>query len=185
MSTVERLQQWRDNGAITSAQFDAIAAIVRKERFSIFVELHALLYLGVLSFVAGLGWTVQKYFASLGDAAILIGLSTLLALSLYYCFSRAPAWSNARVESPNLAFDYVLYLACLVFAAELGYIESRFQLLGDNPRKNAVQRTCSASRRSSDTATGAVRASGSSAQRASWYTLIAGDSSVIASFIRT
>src|SRR2546425_1077043 len=132
MSTVERLQQWRDSGAITSAQFDAIAAIVRKERFSIFVELHALLYLGVLSFIAGLGWTIQRYFASLGDAAILIGLSALLALSLYYCFSRAPAWSNAQVESPNIAFDYVLYLACLVFAAELGYIESRFQLLGDS-----------------------------------------------------
>jgi hypothetical protein len=130
MRTVERLQQWKDAGAITTAQFGTIAAIVRKDRFSIFVELNALLYLGVLAFVAGLGWTIQTYFANIGDAAILIGLSTLLAASLYYCFSRAPEWSTARVESPNMAFDYVLYLACLVFAAELGYIETRFQLLG-------------------------------------------------------
>ena len=130
MHTVERLQKWKDTGAITSDQFDTIAAIVRKERFSIFVELNALLYLGVLLLVAGIGWTIQEYFENLGDAAILIGLSALLAGSLYYCFSRAPEWSNARVESPNLAFDYVLYLACLVFAAELGYIETRFQLLG-------------------------------------------------------
>ena len=129
MHTIERLQKWKDSGAITTAQFDTIGALVRRQRFSIFVELNALLYLGVLFFVAGLGWTIQTYFANLGDAAILIGLSTLLAASLYYCFSRAPEWSNARVESPNMAFDYVLYLACLVFAAELGYIETRFQLL--------------------------------------------------------
>jgi hypothetical protein len=129
MYTIERLQKWQDAGAITTAQFDTIAAIVRKNRFSIFVELNVLLYLGVLFFVAGIGWTVQTYFADLGDAAILIGLSTLLAASLYYCFSRAPVWSNAQVESPNMAFDYVLYLACLVFAAELAYIETRFQLL--------------------------------------------------------
>jgi hypothetical protein len=31
-----------------------------------------------------------------------------------------------------MAFDYVLYLACLVFGAELAYVESRFQLLGEN-----------------------------------------------------
>src|SRR5712671_4811522 len=107
MTTLNRLQNWRDSGAITNAQFDTIAAIVRKERFSIFVELNALLYLGVLSFVAGLGWTIQRYFTSLGDAAILGALSALLAGSLYYCFSRAPAWSNERVESPDMAFDYV------------------------------------------------------------------------------
>ena len=131
MTPLEHLQRWKGNGAITSAQFDTISALVRKDRFSIFVELNALLYLGVLFFVAGLGWTIQTYFESLGDAAILIGLTGLLAGSLYYSFSRVSAWSNERVESPNMALDYVLYLACLVFAAELAYIESRFQLLQD------------------------------------------------------
>src|SRR5260221_9641659 len=28
-------------------------------------------------------------------------------------------------------FDYVLYLGCVVFAIELGYLETRFTLLGD------------------------------------------------------
>jgi len=131
MTTLEQLRKWKDSGAITGAQFDTIAAIVRKDRFSVFVELNALLYLGVLSFVAGLTWTIQTYFANLGDAAILIGLSGLLAGSLYYCFSRATNWSSEQVESPTMAFDYVLYLACLVFGAELAYIESRFHLLQD------------------------------------------------------
>ena len=129
MTPLQHLQKWAQSGSITNAQFDAIAPVLRKDRFSVFVELNALLYLGVISFVAGLGWTIRTYFANLGDAAILAGLTVLLAGSLYYTFSRASVFSAAQVESPNMAFDYVLYLACLVFAAEIAYIESRFNLL--------------------------------------------------------
>jgi hypothetical protein len=38
-------------------------------------------------------------------------------------------YSTAQVESPNLAFDYVLYGGCLLFAVEIAYIEQRFHLL--------------------------------------------------------
>ena len=90
MSTVALLQKWRDSGAISADQFDTLIAIVRKERFSVFVELNVLLYVGVLSLAAGVGWTINTYFADLGDAAILIGLTALLMSSLYYCFSHKP-----------------------------------------------------------------------------------------------
>ena len=122
MSTVALLQKWRDSGAISAGQFDTLIAIVRKERFSVFVELNVLLYLGVLSLVAGVGWTINNYFADLGDAAILIGLTALLMSSLYYCFS----------HEPGMVVDYILYLACLTLAAELAYIEARFEVLRDH-----------------------------------------------------
>jgi len=122
MSTVALLQKWRDSGAISADQFDTLIAIVRKERFSVFVELNVLLYLGVLSLVAGVGWTINTYFADLGDAAILIGLTALLMSSLYYCFS----------HEPGMVVDYILYLACLTLAAELAYIEARFEVLRDH-----------------------------------------------------
>ena len=122
MSTVALLQKWRDSGAISADQFDTLIAIVRKERFSVFVELNVLLYLGVLSLVAGVGWTINTYFADLGDAAILIGLTALLMSSLYYCFS----------HKPGMVVDYILYLACLTLAAELAYIEARFEVLRDH-----------------------------------------------------
>lgn len=132
MTTLARLEQWKDSGLITGGQFDAIARIVRKERFSIFVELNALLYLGVISFIAGVGWVIQAYFANAGDAAIISALTVLLFLSFYYCFTRALPYSTAQVESPNIAFDYVLYGGCLVFGLEVAYIESRFHLLNEN-----------------------------------------------------
>ena len=125
MSVLSRLEQWRSTGAISSAQCDVLSALVRNDRFSVFVELNTLLYLGVLSFVAGVGWMVATYSARLGDAAILSSLTFVFCWSLYYCFARALPYSHHRVEHPGLAFDYVLYLGCLVFAIDLGYLDAR------------------------------------------------------------
>lgn len=118
MTTLERLEDWRKSGAIREEQYKAISALVRKERFSVFLELNALLYLGVLAFVAGAGWTIRTYFANLGDVAIISSLTLLVGVSFYYCFSRVKPWSKLQVESPNLAFDYILYLGCLLLGIE-------------------------------------------------------------------
>jgi hypothetical protein len=131
MKLLERLHAWKGAGLITPEQYAGLAALVRKDKLSIFVELNVLLYLGVLSLVAGVGWTVRLYFAELGDAAILGALSLALAGSLYYCFTRGRGYSNAAVESPSLAFDYILYAGCLLFSVELSYIEFRFEILRD------------------------------------------------------
>src|SRR5690242_10141858 len=114
MTTLTRLERWKDSGIITGEQFDAIGRIVRRDRFSIFFELNALLYLGVVSIIAGVGWVIETYFANAGDAAIISSLSLLLFLSFYYCFKRSLPYSPALLESPNLAFDYVLYAGCLL-----------------------------------------------------------------------
>ena len=128
MTTLDRLRDWNQAGFITNVQFGTLTALVRKERFSLFLELNAFLYLGVLSFVAGLGWTFHAYFTNLGDPFILATFSLLLAGCLSYCVSRASPYSPGEVESPTLVFDYMLYLGCLILSAELAYIEYRFGL---------------------------------------------------------
>ncbi len=132
MTTLSRLERWKETGLISPAQFEAVSPLVRKERFSVFIELNALLFLGVLSLIAGIGWVIQTYFVSVGDAAIISALTLLFFLSFYYCFFRGLPYSSGEVESPNMAFDYVLYAGCLVFALEVGYLETRFNLLRDN-----------------------------------------------------
>jgi predicted membrane protein DUF2157 len=132
MTTLARLEQWKDSGIITGEQFDSLARIVRKSRFSVYFELNGLLYLGVLSLIAGIGWVIEAYFANVGDAVIICSLTLLLVLSFYYCFTRSFPYSAGLVESPNLAFDYVLYAGCLVFSLELAYLENRFHLLNDS-----------------------------------------------------
>jgi len=129
MTIFARLDQWKESGAISSEQHAYLAGLSRHEPFSIFFELNVLLYAGVLAFIAGLGWTVTTWSRQLGDVLVLAMLSLLLAASFWYCFSRAAAWSRAETPSPNLIFDYVLYLGSLVWSVELVYLENRFHIL--------------------------------------------------------
>ena len=131
MTTFERLERWKLDGVITDAQHEALGVLVRNDRFSVSLELNALLYLGVLAVAAGVAWTVQTHFVSIGDTAIVVSLTAIVGACFWYCFSRARPYSSAEVESPTLMFDYVLYLGCVVFAIELGFLETRFTLLGD------------------------------------------------------
>jgi hypothetical protein len=126
MTTLDRLDGWKAVGIISEQQHAMLTALVRRERFSVFVELSGLLYLGVLSIVGGLAWTFREYVASLGDIAILSILTLLLVLSFGYCFTRSAPYSNDEVEAPTMVFDYVLYFGCLVFSSTLAFIEARF-----------------------------------------------------------
>jgi hypothetical protein len=128
MTTIERLDNWRANSVINDEQHALLSTYVRRERFSIFVELSALLYVGVLSILAGLTWTFQDYIDRLGDVAILAALMILMAVAFGYCFIKTRPYSNGEVESPTFAFDYVLYFACLVFSTTLAFIETRFAI---------------------------------------------------------
>ena len=99
MTTIERLERWKEAGVITEAQHGALVEIVARNRFSIYVELNALLYVGVVSIVAGLGWTFRDYVVNLGDVAILSILGLLMAGAFGYCFTKGPAYTNDESES--------------------------------------------------------------------------------------
>lgn len=129
MNILTRLEQWRVRGILSPERYGLLAGLSRGEPVSLFLELNILLYAGVLAFVVGLGWTVSTWSQQLGDVVVLGVLSAMLVACFWYCFSRAPGWSARELESPNLAFDYVLYLGCLVWSVELGYLEQRFHLL--------------------------------------------------------
>lgn len=130
MTVLTVLDRWRQEGAITEAQHAAIAALVRKDRWSVNVELNALLYLGIVSLVGGVGWTVTQYSARLGDVAILGTLTAVFVWSVHFCLANGRPFSSGRVDTPSIAFDYVLYLGCLILAVDLGYVESTFHPFG-------------------------------------------------------
>jgi len=129
MTILTRLEQWKNQGVISPEQHAVLAGLSRGEPFSVALELNILLYLGVLAFVGGLGWTITTWSQQLGDVLILTILSALLIACFWYCFTRAPAWSPAETPPPSLAFDYVLYLGSLTWSVELAYIENRFHWL--------------------------------------------------------
>jgi hypothetical protein len=129
MTILTRLQQWKEQGAISQEQHARLSGLSHAEPFSLSLELNILLYAGVLVFVGGLGWTVSTWSQQIGDVLVLSVLSAILAGCFWYCFSRASAWSPAEMPAPSPIFDYVLYLGSLVWSIELAYVESRFHLL--------------------------------------------------------
>ncbi|HEY4361148.1 MAG TPA: DUF2157 domain-containing protein [Bryobacteraceae bacterium] len=129
MTILRRLEQWKDAGILSSEQHAFLGGLSRGDPLSVFLELNILLYAGIVAFVGGLGWTVSTWSQQLGDVLVIAGLSLLLALCFGYCFLRAPAWSAAETPSPNLVFDYMLYLGSLIWSVELAYIEERFHVL--------------------------------------------------------
>jgi len=129
MTILTRLEQWKEQGKVSPEQCAHLAGLARGEPFSVFLELNVLLYAGVLAFVTGLGWTVSTWSRQLGDVLVLAVLSTILAASFWFCFSRAPAWSLAETPAPSPIFDYVLYLGSLIWSMELAYVENRFHVL--------------------------------------------------------
>src|SRR5260370_30103499 len=131
VTRLTRLEQWKEQGEISPEQHAHLASVSCGEPFSLFLELNVLLYAGVLAFVAGLGWTVSTWSQQLGDVLVLTVLSAILAASFWYCFSRAPVWSQAETPAPSPIFDYVLYLGSLVWSLELAYIENRFHVLSE------------------------------------------------------
>ena len=129
MTILARLEQWKAQGAISPEQHARLSGLSRGQPLSLFLELNVLLYAGVLAFVGGLGWTVAIWSQQLGDVVVLTVLSAVLGFCLWYCFSRAAAWSPAETPAPTPVFDYVLYLGSLVWCVELAYLESRLHVL--------------------------------------------------------
>src|ERR1700720_2816210 len=87
MTTLTRLEQWKERGIISPEQHALLAGLSRGEPLSLFLELNILLYAGILAFVGGLGWTVSAWSQQLGDVLVLAVLSTMLAACFWYCFS--------------------------------------------------------------------------------------------------
>jgi hypothetical protein len=130
MTATGRLDAWKAAGVITPEQHASLAGLVRHDRFSLYVEIHAVLYLGVVSMVGGFLWTFRDSLANLGHAAILSLFALLISASFYYCFTRGRPYSNDEVEQPSLVLDYVLYFGCLMFAGMLAYLEVQMGVFG-------------------------------------------------------
>ncbi|MFO1504077.1 MAG: DUF2157 domain-containing protein [Steroidobacteraceae bacterium] len=104
---------------------DAAVRLERREIFSIHRELVVMLYAGVATVVAGVGFLVKANLDRIGPLALLSGL--LLASLLCYAVALR---ARAKGRDRRLGEDYVLLLGALIFSAALGYAEVQFHLLG-------------------------------------------------------
>jgi hypothetical protein len=119
-------------GTLSSVQLGVLTELHLKNRYSVHQELRAAIYIGVLLATAGVGLTIRQYFAQLGDIAIIGSLTAGALAAFLYCFLKGKPWSRGEAESPSILFDYVLLFGCTLYAADVGYIETQFHVLGDS-----------------------------------------------------
>ena len=130
LDVVAGIARLRSEGILSSEQAALFNRVARRELVSVRVEIRALIYLGVLLLTSGVGIFVVEHHADIGRWAIAGSIAVASAACLAWVIRSAPPFSWGHVESPSVAFDYVLLLGLLLFASDLAYIEAQFTLLG-------------------------------------------------------
>jgi hypothetical protein len=128
-SAIARLRAENVLSGGQAALFDRVA---RRKVVSIRLEIRALLYVGVLLLTSGVGLLVKEHHREIGPWAVAFGIGLAAAACLVWVTRKAAPFSWGEVQSPNVAFDYILLLGLLLFASELAYVEVQFTVLGPN-----------------------------------------------------
>ncbi|MFO7570686.1 MAG: hypothetical protein R6W75_12910 [Smithellaceae bacterium] len=131
MNIAKLLTKLRDEQTLGAGQAARLLDLHEKRIYSVHRELRLYLYAGMLLLITGAGLTVKQYFVHLGDLVIITALTLCFAAAFVYCFVKGRAFDRGQAASPNLAFDYILFFGCALFAMDIAYIETQFSVLGD------------------------------------------------------
>jgi len=129
VSAIARLRAENVLSGGQAALFDRVA---RRKLVSVRLELRALLYVGVLLLTSGVGLLVKEHHREIGPWAIAGGIGLVAAACLVWVIRKSAPFSWGEVQSPSVAFDYILLLGLLLFASDLAYVEVQFMVLGPN-----------------------------------------------------
>jgi hypothetical protein len=127
---VAAIARLRTDNVLSGPQAALLNRVARRHLVSIRLEIRLLLYVGVLLLTSGVGVLVVEHQHAIGPLAIAGALSLATLACLVWVVRTARPFSWRAVESPNVAFDYILLLGLLLFAAALGYVEAQFTVLG-------------------------------------------------------
>ena len=127
---VAAIARLRTDNILSGPQAALLNRVARRHLVSVRLEIRLLLYVGVLLLTSGVGVLVVEHQDAIGPLAIAGSLGLAALACLVWVARKAPPVSWREVESPNVAFDYILLLGLLLFASTLGYVEAHFTVLG-------------------------------------------------------
>ena len=128
---VSAIARLRADNVLSAPQATLFNRVARRHLVSVRFEIRLLLYVGVLLLTSGVGVLVVEHQKEIGPLAIAGALTLGALLCLAWVVRTAPPFSWRQVQSPNVAFDYILLLGVLLFASALGYVEAQFTVLGE------------------------------------------------------
>ena len=128
----EALNDLEGTGILSREQAALLRRIYSRELFSVHWELRLLLYAGILILTTGLGLLIAKHFASIGHLALLAAIAMGSAGCFAYGLRRGGGFSTEKLSAPDAAYDYVLFMGCLLLGTFQGYLELRYQVLAQH-----------------------------------------------------
>jgi hypothetical protein len=87
------VDELRERGVLADAQAGLFARVARDQLVSVHNEVHALLYLGVVVTVAGVGWLVKDQITRLGPLTIVSALALAASGCFIWVHRRAPGFT--------------------------------------------------------------------------------------------
>lgn len=127
---VSAIGRLRSAGVLSDGPAALFDRVARRQLVSLRFELRALLYVGVLLLASGVGVLVAAHHHEIGRLTIAGGIGLAALACLGWVIQAALPFSWHEVESPHVAFDYVVLLGLLLLAADLAYVEVQFGALG-------------------------------------------------------
>jgi len=116
---------------ISTNTYESIVSNIKAQKFSLHWELRTLLYIGITLFTSGLSVFIYKNIGELGHIALIILLFGACAASYWYIFKNALPFSKQQVNHSNPFYDYAVLLASLLLISSIGYLQFKYDLLGN------------------------------------------------------
>jgi predicted membrane protein DUF2157 len=120
LSLENEVVQLRNEGLLTAEAAGPLIAEERREIVTIYAEVRALAWLGVMLIAGGAGVFVSKNLDRIGPVAV----AAAIGLAAGGCYAFA-AWRRRAA-----LHEYILLLGALLLSTDVGYIEHQFHLLG-------------------------------------------------------
>ncbi|MDR0794368.1 MAG: DUF2157 domain-containing protein [Chitinophagaceae bacterium] len=118
-------------GLLTDHERETLKTSAAQPLLSVFWELRTLLYLGVLLLAGGLGVLVYKNIDTIGHQIIIATIGIICVACFAYCIKKSSGYSDKKVESPGVFYDYILLLGCLLLITFLAYWQYAYHIFGN------------------------------------------------------
>jgi hypothetical protein len=128
---VSFFEQLLHRGLINEAEFEKVKADEAHQQVSVHWDIRILLYAGIFLLMTGLSIVVYKNIETIGHAAILAFILVCCLACFFYCLKNSKGFSGQKIEPPNIWFDYVLLLGCLLLLTFIGYIQYQYTIFGN------------------------------------------------------
>lgn len=118
-----------DEQIISEWEFEKISAQKNKP-LSVHWDLRTLLYLGITLLTTGVGILIYTNINTIGHQAMLLVIAAVCVICYGYCFKHSNGYNPEKIKSPNIWFDYILLLGCLLLLIFIGYIQFEYKIFG-------------------------------------------------------